>query len=104
MISPPVNPRMRVFDVVDGLRRRAGHRLRFGGRYSFDDRSRGSDTLGLILAGFKEYLWPYSLTRLAELIPESADVCLLAAGGQPPAVGAAGKRNRQYDPATQTHP
>jgi hypothetical protein len=90
------------YGVVDSFRRRAGHRLRFGGRYSFDDRSRGSDTLVLILAGFKEYLWPYSLGRLAELIPAEADVCLLSAGVQPPELAETAKRNRWSYLTTQT--
>ena len=52
---------MRAYGVVDGLRHRASHRLRFGGGFASDDRRRNSDTLVMILAGFREYLWPYTL-------------------------------------------
>ncbi|MDQ1373456.1 MAG: hypothetical protein QOJ09_794 [Actinomycetota bacterium] len=97
-----MSARERAYGVVDGLRRRGGHRLRFGGRYSFDDRRRDSETLVLILAGFKEYLWPYSLGRLAELVPPDADVCLLSAGVHPPELAKTAQRNNWSYLTTET--
>jgi hypothetical protein len=88
-----VNARKGAYGVVDGLRQRAGHRLRFGGRFAFEDRSRGADTVVLILAGFKEYLWPCVLPRLAELAPADADVCLLSAGVHSAELASTAQRN-----------
>ena len=88
-----MNADIRTYGVVDGLRRRASHRLRFGGSFVFDDRRRNSDTLVTILAGFREYLWPYTLGRLAHLMPSGVDVCLLSAGLRSPALASIAERH-----------
>jgi hypothetical protein len=53
---------------------------RSSGKYVFIDRSKGSYTLIYILAGFKEYLYPFTLSRFSAFILADADVCLLCAG------------------------
>src|SRR5437764_10188033 len=88
-----VNADIRTYGVVDGLRRRASHRLRFGGSFAFDDRRRNSDTLVTILAGFREYLWPYTLGRLAHLMPSGVDVCILSAGLRSAALASIAQRH-----------
>src|SRR5437764_8788795 len=98
----PVNAGMRASGVVDGLRRRASHRLRFGGRFAFEDRRRNSDTLVTILAGFREYLWPYTLGRLAHLVPSGVDVCLLSAGLRSPELASIAERNSWSYLSTET--
>jgi hypothetical protein len=93
---------MRSYGLVDGLRRRASDRLRFGGRFAFDDRRRNSDTLVMILAGFREYLWPYTLGRLAHLAPSGVDVCLLSAGLRSPALASIAERHGWSYLSTET--
>lgn len=54
------------------------HRIR--GRYAFINRSKGSDRLCIVLAGYKEYLYPAVLGRLKAYAPQDMDVCILTAG------------------------
>src|SRR4051794_36212187 len=69
-----------ISDAGGALSGAAARRLRFGGRFAFEDRRRDADTLILVLSGFKSYLWPFVLERLARFAPEDADVCLVSAG------------------------
>lgn len=55
-------------------------RLNFGGSYTFIDRSKGSQRLLIVLAGYKEFLWPFTLDRLTKFVPSDIDVCILSAG------------------------
>jgi hypothetical protein len=72
-------------------------RLRFGGRRSFVDRSRGSDRMLVILAGFKQYLWPVTLERLERFPPADTDVCIVSAGVHSPELDAiAARRGWSY--------
>ncbi|QNK58369.1 hypothetical protein [Paenibacillus sp. PAMC21692] len=48
--------------------------------YKFIDRSKGSNKLLVVLAGYKEYLWPYTLQRIAHYTPENIDICVTSAG------------------------
>lgn len=80
-------------DISGAARRRAAHRIRFGGAFRFDDRRRRSDTLVLVLAGFKDYLWPYSLERVARFAPAGADVCVASAGVRSEALSAIAARH-----------
>lgn len=54
------------------------HRMR--GRYTFVNHSKGSDRLCIVLAGYKEYLYPSVLGRLKAFAPKDIDVCILTAG------------------------
>ena len=54
--------------------------LRFTRRYSFDDRSSGSDRMVLVLAGYKPALWDAVFARLERFAPKGADVCVATAG------------------------
>lgn len=54
--------------------------LNFGGSYTFINRSKGSQRLLIILAGYKEFLWPLTLERLTKFVPSDVDVCILSAG------------------------
>lgn len=56
----------------------AKHRLR--GRYSFIDRSHNSDTLCIILAGYKEFLYPAVFGRIKKYAPSDMDICVLTSG------------------------
>jgi hypothetical protein len=61
--------------------REAGlRRLSALGRFDLDDRRKGADRLVVILAGFKQFLWPATLARMARLMPNDLDVCLVSAG------------------------
>jgi hypothetical protein len=75
------------------LHQRLQHRLNFRGRHRFDDRSRGSDRLAIVLAGYKPHLWPYTLARLERHVPDGLDVCLVSPGTDPPQLDALARRN-----------
>lgn len=49
-------------------------------RYNFVDRALGSDTLIIILVGYKDYLWPSTLERVFNYNAVGADVCLVSSG------------------------
>lgn len=50
------------------------------GRYTFVDRSKHTDRLCIILAGYKEYLYPSVLGRIERYAPKDMDICVLTAG------------------------
>ena len=54
--------------------------LRFSRRYVFDDRSKGSDSVLVVLAGYKPVLWNAVFGRLARFVPKDVDVCVATAG------------------------
>jgi hypothetical protein len=54
--------------------------LNFSGSYTFIDRSKGAQRLLIVLAGYKSFLWPLTLTRLVKFIPSDIDVCILSSG------------------------
>lgn len=54
--------------------------IRTSGRCKFIDRSKQSENLCIVLAGYKQFLWPETLTRLQEYAPDDYDVCLLSSG------------------------
>lgn len=49
-------------------------------KYSFTDRSKGSDKLCIILAGYKEPLWDNVLARIKRAAPNDIDVCIMTSG------------------------
>ena len=55
-------------------------RLNFGGSYTFIDRSRGTQNLLILLAGYKSYLWPLTLSRVTKFVPSDTDVCVVSSG------------------------
>ncbi|ADU95599.1 hypothetical protein [Geobacillus sp. Y412MC52] len=48
--------------------------------YTFVDRRKGQAQLAIILAGYKPYLWPFTLERLARYAPSNVDMCLVSSG------------------------
>lgn len=48
--------------------------------FSFTDRSKGSDKLCIILAGYKKDLWDDVFGRLAAFVPKDIDVCIMTSG------------------------
>lgn len=63
----------------EALQRRSKRR-RFAGEYRFEDRQTGSQALIIVLAGYKEYLWPWVFERLRRAMPSDADVCIASSG------------------------
>ena len=53
---------------------------RLRGRYVFEDRAKGSDRLCIVLAGYKEYLYPAVLGRLQKYAPADMDICIMTSG------------------------
>jgi hypothetical protein len=62
------------------LRERVEHRRRFVGGRDFEDRRKRSDRVVMILAGYKSYLWPWTLDRMARFMPGDVDVCITSSG------------------------
>jgi hypothetical protein len=54
--------------------------LNFSGSYTFIDRSKGSQRLLVILAGYKDFLWSLTLDRMARFLPPDIDVCVVSSG------------------------
>lgn len=50
------------------------------GKYKFVNRSKNSDDLCIILAGYKEFLWKYVFVRIEKFIPKEIDVCIVSPG------------------------
>ncbi len=50
------------------------------GRYTFVDRSKHSDRLCIILAGYKEFLYQSVLGRIERFAPKDMDICVLTSG------------------------
>ena len=44
------------------------------------DNRRDTNVLVIILAGYKEFLWPYTLPRFEACLPDDADVCVVSSG------------------------
>lgn len=55
-------------------------RSRLRGNYTFEDRSKGSDRLCIVLAGYKEYLYPAVFGRLEKYAPTDMDICIMTSG------------------------
>jgi len=64
--------------------RRVERRINHAGTANLADRSRGSERLAIILAGYKPHLWDITLPRFERFLPADADVCLLSAAKRVP--------------------
>lgn len=65
---------------LKGLRDELQYRHRIHGKYVFEDRAKGSDRLCIVLAGYKEYLYPAVMGRLKKYTPADMDVCIMTSG------------------------
>ncbi len=52
----------------------------FTRRYKFENRSKGSDKLCIILAGYKENLWDIVFDRIDKFSNSEMDICILSSG------------------------
>lgn len=75
-IGPVVEGYSKYKDLKVDYRRRQN----LSGRYTFINRSKGQKRLCIVLAGFKEFLYADTMSRLQRFVPEDVDVCLLSAG------------------------
>lgn len=50
------------------------------GSHEFTDRSKGSEKLCIILAGYKPTLWDDVFSRIAAFVPGDVDVCIMTSG------------------------
>lgn len=49
-------------------------------KYKFTDKSKGQSNLIVVLAGYKSYLWNFTLKNIYQYQLENADVCIVSAG------------------------
>ena len=50
------------------------------GKYKFENRSKDSSRLCIILAGYKDYLYPAVLGRVEKYAPNDMDICICSSG------------------------
>lgn len=74
----------RGYDIGAATLRTAEQAVRCRGRHEFVDRRRRATTAVIILAGYKQPLWPSVFPRLEKNIPPDTDVCLMSAGKDDP--------------------
>ena len=53
---------------------------KFGSKYTFDNRSKGSDTVCIILAGYKAFTWDIVFERIKKFAPKNIDICIISSG------------------------
>lgn len=53
---------------------------RLKGPYQFMNRKTDAETLCVILAGYKDFLWPKVFARIKTFLPENIDVCVASSG------------------------
>ena len=56
------------------------HHKYFNSKYVFEDRTKNSDTLCYILAGYKEFTWDTIFDRIKKFAPKEMDICILSSG------------------------
>ena len=54
--------------------------ISFARRYKFEDRSKGSDTVCMILSGYKEFTWDIIFDRIKKFSNEEMDICIVSSG------------------------
>ena len=54
--------------------------ISFARRYKFEDRSIGSDTVCMILSGYKEFTWDIIFDRIKKFSNEEMDICIVSSG------------------------
>lgn len=52
----------------------------FTRRYKFEDRSKNSDTLCMILSGYKEFTWDIIFERIKKFADDDMDICIVSSG------------------------
>ncbi len=55
-------------------------RKNFTTKYSFINRSAGSDKICIVLAGYKNYLIPSVMGRIKRFAPKDVDICIITSG------------------------
>ena len=69
-----------VFETRRNLRNEKRASRVLSSRHHFIDRSRGSDKLCIVIAGYKEPLWDTVFGRLKAFLPKDVDVCIVTSG------------------------
>ena len=54
--------------------------LKITGKYKFIDRSKNTEDLCIVLAGYKEFVWKDVFNRLKAYAPKNMDICIMPAG------------------------
>jgi hypothetical protein len=80
------------WQVLDSTNLRTQRWLNWHGRFTLEDRSRGSEQLVVLIAGYKPHLWPHTLPRLERHLPADVDVCIVSPGVEPPELRALAQR------------
>ena len=55
-------------------------RIRLTNNYKFIDRKKNSDTVLIILAGYKSFVWDSIFERVEKFVPKNIDVCICSSG------------------------
>ncbi|MBF8417255.1 hypothetical protein [Heyndrickxia coagulans] len=53
---------------------------RLRGKYKFNNRKKDSETLCIILAGYKDFVWKKFFSRIKKYSPKDIDICIVSSG------------------------
>lgn len=69
-------------DLIEAFEKHSAKQRDTRTHYKFTNRSLGRKKLIIILAGYKDYLWPATLDRIHAHAPDDYDVCITSSGIQ----------------------
>ena len=75
-----INAKDFIFFALSFLSKKYQKWYNFSGRYKFVTRSKNNPDLLIIIAGYKEYLWEYTLSRIKEYCGPNMDICVVSPG------------------------
>ncbi len=65
---------------IDTVYPKVNERISFTNNYVFENRSNNKDSLCIILAGYKEFLWDNIFDRIYRFSEDTIDICIVSSG------------------------
>ena len=69
----------RVYTITKNVAKSVRDRSNLSDRFKFESRSNAASGVVIVLAGYKQPLWPFVFPRLVAAVPEGFDVCVMSA-------------------------
>lgn len=79
-IFKTIKENLRTNKIIYSLYYDVDYRDPFKCQYTFEDRKKDNDKVCIVLAGYKELLWPVVFDRLKTFAPSNMDVCIITSG------------------------
>lgn len=70
----------RLYQTLKNIKESLELRNKFSYHGTFKDRSAGADYLCIVLAGYKEFLYPATMSRLKRFAMQNMDICIITSG------------------------